>query len=216
MPETMTITLFKFDELSAAAKERARDWWREADDGGEYDSMYENFDAVAKILGIEFNTRPVPLHGGGTRYEPRIFWSGFCSQGDGLCFEGRYSYARKAHRKIREYAPKDDALHKIADGLLEIQKAHGYRIEATVRHHGHYYHKYSTRIDVVDSRTGNEFEGDAGIRIDDAVTELLRDFMEWMYRALESEHDYRMSDENVDECIRINDYTFTGDGEREG
>lgn len=216
MPETMTVTIYRFDELSPEAKERARDWWRSCDDGSDYEYLYEDFAKVAKILGVSFDSRPVKLMGGATRYEASIYWSGFWSQGDGLCFEGRYSYARKAHRNIREYCPKDIALHNIADGLFALQKANGYRIEARSKHEGRYYHKYSARIDVTDRLTGNEFEGDAGMKIDEQVTELLRDFMDWMYRMLEEDHNFRMSDENVDESIRANDYTFTADGKREG
>lgn len=55
------------------------DWW---------DSIYERFVEQLKEIGIEVETRPQKLRNGRTAYEPEIFFSGFCSQGDGACFAG--------------------------------------------------------------------------------------------------------------------------------
>jgi len=46
------------------------------------------------------------------------------------------------------------------------------------------------------------------------LTEQLRDLARWLYRQLEREYDYQTSDDEVDEAIRANDYTFTEDGRR--
>jgi hypothetical protein len=48
---------------------------------------------------------------------------------------------------------------------------------------------------------------------EDTVTEVLRDLARWLYRQLEREYEYQTSDAVVDEAIRINGYTFTGDGQ---
>jgi hypothetical protein len=45
------------------------------------------------------------------------------------------------------------------------------------------------------------------------VRELLRDLMRWIYRTLEAEHDYQLSDENAAETIEANEYEFTASGE---
>ena len=47
---------------------------------------------------------------------------------------------------------------------------------------------------------------------EEEVTQALRLFADWIYSRLESEYDYRMSDENVDESIKCNEYEFTEDG----
>jgi hypothetical protein len=36
--------------------------------------------------------------------------------------------------------------------------------------------------------------------------------MRWIYRQLEREYEWLMSDEQVDESIRINEYEFTEEG----
>lgn len=204
--------VYKFEELSERAKERARDWWRtaEANNFNNDNSLqFDDFATVAEILGINLRTRPVKLLGGGTRYEPCIWYSGFSSQGDGACFEGSYSYAKDAPKKIRAYAGQDSELHRIADQLQKIQRKNFYALAASVSHRGHYYHSGCTSIDV-ERNDGREMTEDA----EEEIIQLLRDFMDWMYRQLEKDYEYRMSDENVDESITINDYEFDEDGNR--
>ena len=88
MPEIIETTVYRLDELSDAAKEKARAWYREG--GFDYDwfeSVYDDFESIAEILGLRLKTRGVRLCGGGTRQKPCIWFSGFSSQGDGACFE---------------------------------------------------------------------------------------------------------------------------------
>jgi hypothetical protein len=53
----------------------------------------------------------------------------------------------------------------------------------------------------MDETTCNEFR------------DLMRDFADWIYKGLEAEYDYRMSDEAVDEAMEVNEYEFTEEGE---
>ncbi len=201
-------TIYTFDELSDDAKERARDWWRELEaQDFESDYIFEDAERVAKILGIDIEQNPVKLYGGGTSYKPTIYYSGFCSQGDGACFVGHYSYAKDSRKAIREYAPQDETLHRIADDLFDVQRKNFYRIEARAKHRGHYYHTGCMSIDVY-----NEHAPDANAQ--DAIAQSLRDFADWIYKTLEAEYNYRMSDESVDESIKCNEYEFTEDGAR--
>ena len=119
MPEIIETTAYRLDELSDAAKDAARAWYRQAGfDHDWFEFVFDDFERICAILGVELRTVPVRLYGGGTRQKPCIFFSGFWSQGDGACFEGRYLYARAARRHIRDHAPKDSELHRIADALL--------------------------------------------------------------------------------------------------
>jgi len=207
---TETIEIFTYDELSDEAKERARDWWRSLE-AYDFDPSSVMDDAInaARILGIEISTHAVKLYGGGTRQEPNIRWSGFGSRGAGACFEGYYSYAKGATKRIREFAPTDTALHAIADELQRVQRAAFYRLTADVSHSGRHYHEYCTQIDVSDS--SNSYR-DLPEGTEDGIIEALRDFMRWIYRRLEDEYEFALSDENVEECIRINGYEFDEHG----
>nr|WP_292053745.1 hypothetical protein [Mesorhizobium sp.] len=108
MPEIIETTVYRLDELSEAAKEKARAWYREgAFDHDWFEFVYDDFERICEILGVELKTRAVRLMGGGTRQKPCIWFSGFWSQGDGASFEGRYGHAKGAPARIREHAPKD-------------------------------------------------------------------------------------------------------------
>ncbi len=106
MPRIIETVVYTIDELPAPAKEAARAWYREAGLHDQwYDFVYEDFQAICRILGVELATSAVKLMGGGTRDAPQINWTGFSSQGDGASFAGFYRHARGAARAIRAHAP---------------------------------------------------------------------------------------------------------------
>jgi hypothetical protein len=214
MPEIICTTVYHFPELSDAAKEKARSWYRDAavtDDW--WDAVYDDFERICDILGVSLKTLPVRLMGGGIRQKPCIRFSGFSSQGDGASFGATVRYAKGSAREICSYAPKDQALHGIADRLQGAQRQNFYQLSADVTHRGRYYHEYCMTIDVArDSPTGQApTEGS-----EETVVEALRDLARWLYRQLEGEYDFLTSDEAVDEGIIINEYTFTDAGRRFG
>lgn len=204
---TIEKTIYQFDELSDDAKENARQWHRSIPDDYYAENVFEDAATIAGILGIDLRQRPVKLINGQTRREPAIYYSGFWSQGDGACFEGRYRYKAGAAKAIRQYAPQDAELHRIADQLQAVQRQNFYQLEATCTHSGHYYHEYCMTVDV--DRADGKPTG-----ADDDITELMRDFARWIYRQLETEYEHQNSDEAVDEAIRVNEYEFYENGER--
>ena len=207
MPHVIEKTVFKFEELSDRAKEKAREWWRscEAEDC-DASCTYEDAATIAEILGIDLRTRAAKLLGGGTRYEPCIWYSGFYSQGDGACFEGSYSYAKGAAKRIRAHAPQDSELRRIAEELQDLQRRAFYRLSARMAQRGYGYHSGCMTVDVGLS------EGAATREQAEALTQLMRDFADWIYAQLRSQYEYVMSDENVNESIKINEYEFDEDG----
>jgi hypothetical protein len=205
---TVEETVYKFSELSDAAKEVARNWWRECSSSDDWwDFVYDDAAQIAELMGIDLRTRPVKLMGGGVRYEPNIWFSGFCSQGDGACFEGDYSYRKGSVKAVKRHAPQDQELHAIVEGLYEIQKRNFYRVACTVQHRGHYSHSGCTEFDF--DRSDCEVSSDDR----DEVRKYLRRFMDWIYEQLETEHDWLNSDEQVDESIIANEYEFTESGD---
>ena len=206
MSNTVKVTVFSFDELSERAKENARDWWRKgALDYGWWDAVYEYASNVAEILGIDLEQKTVKLMSGRTCYDPAIYFSGFCSQGDGACFDATYRYAKGAAKKIREYAPQDAEIHAIADALQATQRKAFYRLEANIRQSGRY---FDVEIEVFDREDNYKDIGNA----ENDIAKSLRDFAHWIYQKLENEHDYLMGDEQVDEAIRSNKYIFDEHG----
>ncbi len=207
--ETICTTVYQFDELSDDAKQEARDWWRE----GGFDYDYEWWDGVydlakeaAGMLGIEIEN---------------IWFSGFSSQGDGACFVGAYTYSKGWRAKLKTEFPEEHwkEIYEIGDALQAIQSKYFYQLTAYVTHCDRYYHEHSVNISIdIDQWSGIPNGCYWGVSPDDdeALADALRNFMCWIYRTLEKEYDYLNSDENVDETIRANEYTFTEDGTRFG
>lgn len=214
MPEIVETTVYRLDELDESAKERARAWYRErALDHDWYEFVYEDFETICGILGVRLKTDAVRLMGGGTRPKPRIYFSGLSSQGDGACFETFYSYRKGAHASIRQHAPIDAELHRIADALQSIQRRNFYQLRAEASHRDRYCHEYSMEISVERaSPTYQDMTSDA----EETVAEALRDLARWLYRQLEREYEYQASDAVTDEAITANEYTFTEAGRRFG
>lgn len=203
---TIETTVCKFDELSDRAKEKARDWYRQgALNYDWWDSVYEDAAQCGKILGIDLNQKPVKLMNGSTRCDPAIYFSGFSSQGDGASFEGTYSHAENAPDAIRQHAPKDTDLHTIADRLKALQNTCAWHLEARITSPGQYHSVNAEMYNSEDSDTSAEME----------IQDCMNDFASWIYRNLEREHDWLLSDEQVDESIRANDYEFTEEGNRQ-
>lgn len=193
--ETITRTLYKFDELSDEAKEEAISKNRDINVDDEYwfEHIYEDAKTIGSLIGITIEN---------------IYFRGFCSQGDGACFTGSYSYEKGSVRKLKEYAPKDTALHSIAERLFDIQKRYFYGVSAKVIHRGHYMHENCTEITVDVEENPNRMD----VTDPDAVCICLKDFMRWIYRTLEKEYDHQIEDEQVAETLRSNDLEFMEDG----
>lgn len=197
MSTTIKTEVFTFDELDDSAKEKAREWYREgALDYDWWGYIFDDAKTAGALLGITVDD---------------INFTGFWSQGDGACFTGSYRYS-KGWRKALEAAGGGDSLARlieIGEALQAAQAPVFYKGTATVsRPRGNYCHEYSPEIVVYDAGD----EDGAG----EPITDALRDFMRWIYRSLEAEHDWLLADEQVDESILANEYTFTADGERFG
>ena len=214
MPRIIETTVYGIDELSDVAKEAARCWYRRHGLHDEwYDSVLEDLGRICEILGVTLATGAVPLYGGGMREKPKVWFTGFGSQGDGACFEGWWRHARGSGKAIRAYAPQDEVLHRIADVLRDAAKRNFYQLNAIILHRGRYCHEYCMAIEVErDSPTWQPPTNDA----EDAVIEALRDLARWLYRQLECEYEHQTSDETVDEALAVNELTFTADGRRFG
>ena len=228
-------TEFTFDELDDRAKEKARDAYRYSEHyphDSWWDSVYEEADLFARMMGIEIKRRHQQTYGGGIVSGPQIWFSGFCSQGDGACFEGNWhpvSDPLRALNAVMEHAPQDECLHEIAFDLAHMSERCNALIpdaSVHVEHSGRGVHSGCTSIDVhlptphtVDEdnelqvmvfnallrKHGLEFEA-----FEAEIKAALRAFMDWIYRQLEAEHDYLMSDEVVDEYLA--ELTFDEDG----
>ena len=86
--------------------------------------------------------------------------------------------------------------------------ATGHFFHADIRQFENYCHERTMSLaDVTDDQTGEGVEGDWQ-EVETRLIDLMRDFARWIYRGLEAEYDYRLSDENIDERIGDGEYQF--------
>ena len=210
MPKPRTTLVYQFDELDEKAKERAREWYRQGacDDTFWSECTIDDAKEIGKYMGMDIDN---------------IYFSGFWSQGDGACIEGIWRASDVKADKLKEYAPQDKELHRIVDGLAALAKEYpgGY---FSVKHRGHYSHSGCTSFDVeLPCEQEEELEYDSPeykvlqVKLgkdEDTLIELTREYMDWIYHALEKEWEYQNANEQVDESIRANEYEFLKDGTR--
>jgi hypothetical protein len=203
MPHKKCKTVYFFDELDKKAKEKAREWFREGNlDYDWYESVYEDANTIAKTLGFDLSVKGK---------EPCIWFSGFCNQGDGACFEGRYTASDTKPKEFYDHVGTTESnapIIAIAENFFSFAKKHPL-FTAGIEHNFRYYHERSVDYGCSESDETNDYLTD---ETEEEFKELCRSFMRWIYKQLEQEHDYLQSDEHVDESIKANEYEFTKEG----
>ncbi len=206
---TVEVQVYKFSELSDSAKVTARDKYREHD---EFEPEYEPYETAAAILGIDLTEERSGKRSGTWYPATTIQYSGFWSQGDGASFTGTYKFLPGCCEKIRQEFGKDETLWTIADSLSALHcrlrlDSGGWLEGKITQNDNHYVHSgtmgavcFDKDSEEMDERTCDEFR------------DLMREFADWIYKGLEAEYDYRMSDEAADEAMESNDYEFDEEG----
>ena len=171
------------------------DWW---------DCVYDEFKRDMGDIGIEVE---------------HMYFSGFCSQGDGACFEGRVSDWPKF---LQSLGYQDSALISLAQQAWHF----------SVTHKGHYYHENCTsfasdmaspsdycyseldefvhayspyKTEIQDAVFLTILQGYDYDSLEDEFQEEFKRHMRSLYRRLEAEYDSLTSDESVLEALDAND-----------
>ncbi len=185
--QTKVIETYGIEELEGRAKENALDWLREGLDYEWYDFVFEDAKKCASILGIEINN---------------IYFSGFYSQGDGACFNGRFSYAKGWKKALKAYAPMDTELLRIGQELQKIQKPFMYGLSGTIDCNDRY--KSTKAVFHWSDNTPESIESD--------LSQVFTDFASWIFSQLRTEYEWLTSEEQLIETANANDYAFDSEG----
>ena len=187
----------------------SHDWW---------DGVCMDFERICEIMGITL-----------TKKEPSF--SGFCSQGDGASWTGSYRATKSlqgyetagqteatydlAPQKIREYASKDEELHRIADELCLLGRVYVPTYIEVNRHNSNYVHSSTMYVETLELCVEGEWYAehydDHGIaaevldHVSNEMQTLFRALADWLYTALEQEYEYLTSDEAVIEALKANE-----------
>ncbi len=238
MPEQITITVYKYDELQGRAKEKAAEKLREwATDHEWWDGVYDLAKEDGEQRGFEIDD---------------IRFSGFWSQGDGASWTGTVDVKQFIEYMLDQ--PEGTPEHRWIDAdrhrylcLIELMKD-GWvkRIVSVTRNGYHYVHEQTTgpesgvdwsalenEMDVyADHKEDSKLNSDGVLKgasvvgvaegidvksliddLDDKIKEEVRSFSEHIYKQLEAEYDHLTSDESIAEFAEANDYRFDEDGD---
>lgn len=184
-------TVFLFDELTDAAKEKAREWFRGITVGDNWwsECVIDDAKGIGALIGFEVDG---------------IYWRGFWSQGDGACWTGSVTYSTGCAAAVARECPQDSEIQRIARAWASLQRRNFYQVRGRVSANDQY---VRTSVDAYRADDRDVIDGDD-------ASQIMSDFADWAYRQLEQEYEYQMSDECVDEGIRVNEYEFDEGGER--
>ena len=195
MPQTHTYTTYSFNELAPDVQQNAIDNTR---NDGHYMSdewwnyTYDLAKEAGNLMGLTIED---------------IWFSGFCSQGDGASMKASYNYAKGWKQALTKNCGSTllEELTTIGQAFQDAQAPYLYQLEATTAQSGHY-HSQSTQVWHGEDQYRDIGDGE------DAICEAITDFTSWIYRQLEQEYDHINSDEMVKESIESNDWQFTKEG----
>jgi hypothetical protein len=184
-----------YEELDDEAKAVARNNWREGHlDYEWWDFVYDDAKQCAELIGINI----------------KDIWFNMHCQGAGACWEGSYNYVKGSVKAIKQHAPKDEDLHRIAETLQEIQKSYFYSIFAQSVHRGWYNHEGTMEISAdVDTDMCNHCLDRKDY---EALRDALREYARWIHQRLEEEYDWLMADAQIEESIITNEVNFHKNG----
>lgn len=207
--KNISINLFRIDELADQAKEFAVENNREINTYfGWWDSDYEHFVTLCKVMGIDINPR-------------KIYFKGFYSQGDGSCFESTIEILDLINgikkQSWKEYAPNltianctvpQRILRLIEQQLIEVD----IWTETSHRYYFLHYHFRDT-INGTSERAYPHIEEEL-LKLDKWAKRTLEILNQYLYKTLESTYEYLMSDTAITDTFQADDYLFTEDGRK--
>lgn len=173
---TKTYEVFSFDELTEEVKEKVIEKFRDINVDYYWSSdIEENTAERLEELGYS---------------EPKLFWSGFWSQGDGASFSASGNIEKLVPKKYQKFIESIDFTKN-----------------------GRYEHEYTMSIDIDynDKPTGRigamEFRN-----LEKELIENAREEARIFYDDLKTEYEYQTKDSCVIEAIKANEYQFLADG----
>jgi hypothetical protein len=219
MPKQIQITVYSFAELvelhkakeaTSESLEKAKQWLREASTGFNWwQSVYEDWKTCLEEIGFT---------------DPKFAFSGFWSQGDGASFTSGLDFEKLLAWFTKE-GPRDpllDLVSKVKQTRIEpryqwLELAANYLSGEVERISHHYSHENTCRVSIdLDTRRDMPEVEKLVSDFRDAVEQLRKELSQSLYAALETEYEFRTSDEELAEMADANEYTFTKYGKRMG
>lgn len=190
--QTINIELFTISELSEQARQKAIEKCRSKCDV-DLSFTVEYIEEILTCLGFE---------------SPKIAYSGFCSQGDGLSFVSeKWQYKKGMLDKIMSCTQNNIVLN-VAKQLQVIAKNTCYKLQFSVNRTSNFYSHENTVQ--VENNPYSDFS--LSDDQDEILTTLKNSLCRVFYRMLEKDYDYQLSDEYIIESLLSNEAIFLSSG----
>jgi hypothetical protein len=211
---TVRIKVFKFNELSEQAQKKALekyygvntdfDWW---------DFVYDKFKAICTLIGVDVDLE-------------KTYFSGFSHQGQGATFTAEIDFAKlidgingkaylahspNLHTEVPSFSPDPCEVDK---RVIRLIKKGNIDIYTDVRADDQ---PYSSKVEFRSNYTYNECVNYKNIdgqldQLESWLTDIVSELDNLLFRLLESEYEYRTSEEAIKAAIIANEYEFTQEG----
>ena len=219
MSKTIEVEVFKYDELSESAQQKAREWYLESMDYEWWEGVYESAIEDGKEKGF---------------YIDKIYFSGFCSQGDGASWVGQVDVRQWLEENYPDSIGLSAWCQLIQEGIVS-------KFSNVVANNSHYCHESTMQFsdvedvadvyeddvemilpsifkgmevqhlfDIIDTDPNCHLKSTEGIT--QAITESGRAYARDIYQRLREEYDYLCSEEMMLDHFNCNDYFFDSDG----
>ena len=194
---TREFEVYRFEELDDKAKERALQWFSEDSDLFQWRS--ETFIDMMKSEAPKYFLID------------KVYWSGFCNQGDGASWAG--------YVDLKEYAKAmndPDLLAAIEIGAIEdkpvVHKStHRYQHELTMTFEIDQWDYLDEEQAEALGKTDKDIQ-DMIKKAEEDLLEEARDYAREIYRTLEKDYEYTYSEESLKDMAEANEWTFNKDG----
>jgi hypothetical protein len=231
MSKTIEVEVYKWEELSQTAKDRARNWYIEGMDYEWWEGVYEVVKEDGYDLGFCIDD---------------IRFSGFCSQGDGASWLGQVDVGAwlKAHapdsigvsalialintgyieKHVKVGQSHSNYCHENTMDVNEVQfderlyygdELDDVELEAeTIEGQGIFDGMTLANVrDIINTDEANPFKLSNLSALDEAIEESAKDYAKDIYVRLREEYEYLCSEEMMLDHFECNDYHFTDEGE---
>lgn len=190
--QTINIELFTISELSEQARQKAIEKERTHCDV-DLTCTIEYIEEILACLGFE---------------SPKIAYSGFCSQGDGLSFvSDNWQYKKGMLDNIKQVTTNKDVL-EWAQCLYSESKDTFFKLSFCVERTSNRY-SHSNTVRVSNYQYGDYDLSDKQI---EWLNHIKNGLCLVFYRMLEKDYDYQLSDEYIIENLQANDVMFLSSG----
>ena len=190
--QTIGVELFSINELSENARQKAIEKERTHCDV-DLQFTVEYIEEILTCLGFQ---------------SPKISYSGFCSQGDGLSFTSdNWQYKKGMLDRVGKIT-QELCFLDVSKQLQVMAKNTGYKLQFSVKRTSHYYsHENTVQIE---NNPYSDFS--LSDNQDEILTNLKNSLCRAFYRMLEKDYDYQLSDEYIIESLLSNDVLFLESG----